>query len=213
MSLNMTTSISDAVHNQEKSSEFLKPVSGLGDFRLRHLQMPEEIPLIHDWVTREYAKYWGMQGKSMEEVEAAYVKILEHSQVFMGFHNDKPAFLLERYWAMEDQVGKYYDVQLGDYGMHILVAPADQRIPNFTWHVFTVIMEFMFSDARVKRIVVEPDVKNEKIHILNKRAGFEYQQIIELPNKRAYLGFCTRERYHATDNKQNKENSSNETFY
>jgi siderophore synthetase component len=192
----MPNSISDAVQDQNRRMpiEFFKCIPGSGDYYLRHLQMPEDIPLIHDWVTREYAKYWGMQGSSIEEVEAAYVKILKHAQVFMGFYNDKPAFLLERYRAMEDQVGKYYDVQPGDYGMHILVAPVDQRIPNFTWHVFTVIMDFIFSDARVERIVVEPDVRNEKIHILNKRAGFEYQQVIELPNKTAYLGVCTRER-------------------
>jgi putrescine N-hydroxylase len=175
--------------------DFVKQIPGLGDFHLRSLQVPGDIPLIHDWVTRDYAKYWGMQGKSIKEVEAAYVKILEHSQVLMGFHNNKAAFLLERYWPMEDEVGKYYDVQPGDHGMHILVAPADQPISNFTWQVFTVIIDFIFSDERVKRIVVEPDVRNEKIHILNKRAGFEYQKIIELPNKRAYLGFCTREQY------------------
>lgn len=68
----------------------------------------------------------------------------------------------------------------------------------------------MFSDARVSRIVVEPDVRNEKIHILNKRAGFEYQQIIDLPNKTAYLGFCTREQYESNNN--NKK-SSNENIH
>jgi Acetyltransferase (GNAT) domain len=190
-------------------SVFFTTVPGLGDFYLRHLQMPADIPLIHSWVTREYAKYWGMLESSVEEVEAAYMKILTHSQVFMGVYDNKTAFLLERYRAMEDQVGKYYDVQPGDYGMHILVAPADQPISNFTWHVFTVVMDFMFSDARVRRIVVEPDIRNEKIHALNRRAGFEYQQIIELPNKTAYLAVCTREQYES----HNKGKSSNENFY
>jgi Acetyltransferase (GNAT) domain len=190
-------------------SDFSTSVPGLGDFHLRHLQMPDDIPLIHDWVTREYAKYWGMQESSIEEVEAAYMKILKHSRVFIGVYDNKPVFLLECYRAMEDQVGRYYDVQPGDYGMHILVAPADQPISKFTRHVFSVVMEFMFSDERVKRIVVEPDVRNEKIHILNKRAGFEYQQIIELPNKTAYLGFCTREQYESN----NTDKSSNENIH
>lgn len=127
----------------ESLSEFIfnKHVPGLGDFHLRHLHMPDDIPLIHGWVTREYAKYWGMQGSSIEEVEAAYIKILEHSRVFLGIYDGKPVFLLECYRAMEDQVGKFYDVQPGDYGMHILVAPPNQPISNFTWHVFTVLME------------------------------------------------------------------------
>lgn len=176
---------------------FSKPVPRVGNFHLRALRIPQDMAVVHDWVNRAYAKYWGMVGHSVAEVESAYVEIARHAQVFLGFHNDKPAFLLERYCAMQDPVGRHYDVQPGDYGMHILVAPAQRRISNFTWHVFTAVMDFMFSDAAVERVVVEPDVRNEKIHVLNKRAGFEYQKIIELPRKTAHLAFCTRDQYAA----------------
>jgi siderophore synthetase component len=178
-------------------ASFHQSIPELGEFYLRPLQLPDDIPFVHDWVTREYAKYWGMQGHSVAEVEAAYVKICAHSKVLIGFYQDRPTFLLECYRALDDQVGKYYEAQPGDYGMHILVAPADRPIPNFTSHVFTVIMNFIFSDPNVDRIVVEPDIRNDKIHVLNKRAGFEYRKIIELPNKTACLAFCTRARHEA----------------
>lgn len=197
--LNITgaTVMNESVFDRMQSVDFFKYVPGLGGLSLRPLRMPEEIPVIHDWVKRDYAKFWGMQHSSIEELEAAYLKISVHSQVLLGFYRDRPAFLLERYRAIEDLVGKYYDAQPGDYGMHILMAPTDRPISNFTWHVFTAVMDFMFSDARVERIVVEPDVQNEKIHTLNKRAGFAYQKTIELPDKTAYLAFCTREQYGA----------------
>ncbi|HKX30398.1 MAG TPA: GNAT family N-acetyltransferase [Blastocatellia bacterium] len=181
---------SDPVH-------FSKYIPELGEFNLRPLRISEDLPTIHDWVNREYARYWGMVGHSREAVQSAYEKILTQAQVFIGFYRDQPAFLLECYWALEDQVGKYYEAQPGDYGMHILVAPTNHPLSDFTWHVFTVILDFMFSDSAVDRIVVEPDVRNEKIHVLNRRAGFEYQKVIELPNKTAYLAFCTRKQYGA----------------
>jgi RimJ/RimL family protein N-acetyltransferase len=170
-----------------------------GAFSLRPLQMEEDIPVIHNWVNREYAQYWQMQDTTLEEVRAAYTKITQakDSKVFMGFYQQQPAFLLECYWVMNDPLGQYYDARPGDYGFHILVAPPDRRIHHFTWNIFRTIIDFMLSNPAVERLVVEPDVRNDKIHILNKRAGFEYQQIISLPQKQAYLAFCTREQYTA----------------
>ena len=56
-------------------------------------------------------------------------------------------------------------------------------------------MDYFFSLPYVERVVVEPDVNNEKIHVLNKKAGFVYQGEIQLPNKVAALAICTRENY------------------
>lgn len=58
-------------------------------------------------------------------------------------------------------------------------------------------MDFLFSHPDINRIVVEPDVRNDRIHRLNKRAGFVYERKVELPEKTAWLAFCTREQYRA----------------
>ena len=184
-----------------ESFSFKKYVPTIGDFRLRPLQIPQDIALIQDWVNRDYAGYWGLLGYSVEQVEAEYRKISQQAMVYLGFCNDQPAFLLECYDPRQNGFSKHYAWQVGDQGMHILVAPAERSIANFTWSVFTVILDFMFNDPMVQRIVVEPDINNEKIHVLNKRAGFEYQKIIELPNKTAHLAFCTKDQYLAALNK------------
>ena len=168
-------------------------------FNLRALQVERDVPVIHDWVNREYARYWQMQNTSPEEVKAVYTVITEakNTKVLMGSYAGQPAFLLECYWVKDDPLSNYYDAKPGDFGFHILVAPAEKPIHNFTWSVFSVIVDYMLSDPAVQRLVVEPDVRNEKIHILNKRAGFEYHKVISLPQKEAYLAFCTREQYNA----------------
>ncbi len=123
----------------------------------------------------------------------------------MGFHEGCPAFVLETYHAAGDRIAAYYDVQPGDHGMHILVAPPRRRIPGFTRHIFTVILDFLFSDPAVARIVVEPDADNEAIHRLNRDAGFVYERRIELPEKTAWLAFCTRADFAATREEENRQ--------
>ncbi|ASW73431.1 N-acetyltransferase [Chryseobacterium piperi] len=175
---------------------FVKTIPGLGVFELRPIDIEMDIPLIHDWVNRDYAIYWEMNGFSQEEVRETYYNILEKAEVYVGEFNNKVTFLLECYDPQDDIVGEYYESQKGDRGMHILVAPAEKNIPNFTWSIFTVILDFIFSDGKNKRIVVEPDARNHKIHSLNRRAGFVFQQILDLPHKQAHLEICTREDYY-----------------
>jgi RimJ/RimL family protein N-acetyltransferase len=175
---------------------FIKTIPGLGVFELRPLDMELDIPLIHNWVNRDYAVYWEMNGFSVEEVKNTYYNIQEKAQVYIGKFNNNVAFLLECYNPEDDIVGKYYESQKGDKGMHILVAPSEKPIPNFTWNIFTVILDFIFSDGKNQRIVVEPDARNHKIHLLNKRAGFVFQRVLDLPHKQAHLEFCTREDYY-----------------
>ncbi|SHH76820.1 GNAT family N-acetyltransferase [Flavobacterium defluvii] len=175
---------------------FVKSIPGLGVFELRPLDMELDIPIIHNWVNRDYAVYWEMNGFSIEEVKNTYYNIQEKAQVYMGKFNNNVAFLLECYNPQDDIVGKYYQAEKGDRGMHILVAPSEKPIPNFTWNIFTVILDFIFSDAKNQRIVVEPDARNHKIHLLNKRAGFVFQRVLDLPHKKAHLEFCTREDYY-----------------
>ncbi|MFW5970036.1 MAG: GNAT family N-acetyltransferase, partial [Halofilum sp. (in: g-proteobacteria)] len=152
---------------------FARYIEGCGNFTLRRMEPDADGECVHDWVNRPYARYWGLSNTSVEEVRAAYREILaaDHSTAWMGFHEGRPAFVLETYRAAGDRIAGYYDVRPGDYGMHILVGPPRQRIPGFTRHVFTVILEFLFSDPAVERIVVEPDVNNEAIHKRNLDAG------------------------------------------
>ncbi len=176
---------------------FKKEIKGLGVISIRPIQLKEEIDLLYDWVTQPYAKYWGMLKLSKEEVYNSYLEIEKNPNhhTYIGTLNDTPVFLMELYKASEDTISNYYEALGTDYGMHILVAPVKKRIPQFTWHVFSTIIDYFFSASYINRIVVEPDVNNDKIHVLNKKAGFKYYKEIQLPEKKAALAFCTRNSY------------------
>ncbi|MFC3533835.1 GNAT family N-acetyltransferase [Vogesella facilis] len=174
-------------------------VPGVGDFSLRPLAVPGDMPLLHGWVTQDYARYWGMQQATLAEVDAAYRALQQgaHSACYLGLYHGEPAFLLECYDPAHDVLAGHYPVAAGDMGMHFLVAPPTRRVPGFTRAVMRVILDFLFRDPATRRVVVEPDVRNDKIHVINRHAGFVYQQEIALPHKRAHLACCTREQHQA----------------
>jgi siderophore synthetase component/RimJ/RimL family protein N-acetyltransferase len=167
-----------------------------GEFTLRPMTA-QDAPLIHRWVTQEYARFWGMQNDSLAQVSHFYQQLTADNPqaAIIGLCNGQPVFLMEFYRAQQDEIAQHYPARPDDYGMHILIAPAEKPVAQFSWQVFTTVMDFLFSQPQVRRVVVEPDVRNEKIHRLNKRAGFRYQHTIDMGHKTAWLAFCQREDY------------------
>lgn len=173
----------------------------VGPMTFRPLVPDEDGPLIHDWVQRPYARYWGMEGLSVAQVTEAYRNIhqIAATRTFMGIHRGTPAFLMEVYDPQRHPVADLYDARDGDRGMHLLLGPPDPPIHGFSRAVMAAVLEFIFAEAEAARVVVEPDIRNDKIRRLNVRLGFVEHGPIELPAfggapaKRAMLSFCTRE--------------------
>lgn len=184
------------IFNPEINSIFI-PEIGLVEFT--PFSIDHDLQEIYSWVVQPYAKYWGMQRLSFSEVKREYQQLSTFSQIYLGSVNKRNIFLIEVYNPENQEVGDHYVVDPGDCGMHILVAPLDPLldtpIRGFTWGAFKSVMQFLFSDKNVNRILVEPDSNNKKIHALNQRAGFELQKYIQLKDKHARLEFCTRTQF------------------
>lgn len=171
---------------------FQREFPAIGVLSLRRLDLERDLACLHRWVSAPYAQFWGLTGASEAEVRAVYQGICREAEVWLGYHGQTPAYLVETYDPRNAPVGEYYRTAPGDRGMHLLVAPTEQPIAGFTLAVMRCVLEFLFSTPDVERVVVEPDLRNTKIHALNRKVGFRYQRILELPNKTAHLAFCTR---------------------
>ncbi|MFE4541733.1 GNAT family N-acetyltransferase [Arthrobacter sp. NPDC056727] len=167
-------------------------------FTFRCLDPREDAELLHSWVTRPYASFWGMLNASVGDVVEEYAKIQSsgHHHALLGIDDGVPAFLMEEYLPGSSPLNSVYAVQTGDIGMHLLVAPAEGMPRNgFTADVMESVLDRLFQKPGVNRVVVEPDARNTKIHILNARLGFEPACEVTLPDKQALLSFCTRESF------------------
>lgn len=185
------------MHDAPTTSIFDRQFAGIGRLSLSPFDLDRHTATLHSWVTQPYARYWGMLNATVDGVRAEYHRIQEsgHHHAFLGDLDGEPRFLAERYEPVHDPVGTTYAPAPGDIGMHVLVAPPENPIAGFTTAVFRTVMDFVFADPSVERVVVEPDVRNTKIHALNHRMGFRQHSVVELPGKQAWLSFCTREQY------------------
>ncbi|WP_437823509.1 GNAT family N-acetyltransferase [Tenacibaculum mesophilum] len=177
---------------------FSKEYKGLGTITIRPFQIKKDSVFLQQWVTQEYAVFWGMQNATVKEVEEEYTQLIapEHYDVFVGMFNGEPVFIVERYNPQLDIINGFYKAKISDCGVHIIVAPPKiTKTPNFTWFMFRAIMDFVFTNPTINRIVVEPDIRNKKMFALCQRIGFQLGKVIELPNKTAQLAFLTKTNY------------------
>ncbi|WP_299218209.1 GNAT family N-acetyltransferase [uncultured Aquimarina sp.] len=190
---------------------YSKSFSDFGTIEIRPFRISEDCEVLHEWVNMDYAFFWGMQGYDLQQVRQEYIKLMEpeHYDVFVGVFEGNPVFVLERYHPKQDVVGTLYPAQNGDCGIHIIIAPPRVKIPNFTWYLFTTIMDFVLKDSTINRIIVEPDIRNKKMFALCQRIGFQLDKIIELPNKTAQIAFLDRQQHLTSISKINKRSAMN----
>ncbi|MFE1954847.1 GNAT family N-acetyltransferase [Streptomyces sp. NPDC059524] len=187
------------VHTQE--------VDGFGTFRITPLD-PDgaEIDVLHGWVSEERAGFWGMTGIGREDVRGIYTHMatLDTHHAFLVRLDGAPVALFQTYEPEADRVSECYTVRDGDIGAHLLVAPSGPggAVPGFTRTLVDVLMAYMLDGLGRRRVVVEPDARNDKAVALFERAGFEAAGEIVLPEvdlpevylpeKRARLAFYSR---------------------
>jgi hypothetical protein len=167
---------------------------------LRPVRADADAELIHDWVTRPYARFWGMGSATVEDVRAAYAAFATdpHHDAYLGILDARPVLLAETYDPAHSELAAHYAVDPHDIGMHLLVAPpSGPRIHGFTLAAMRAVMHHCLADPDVQRVVVEPDARNAKVHALNAAVGFRVAREIELSDKRALLSYCTRSEFEA----------------
>ena len=173
----------------------------VGRVTIEALQLPRDVARLHAWVTHPKAVYWEMQGATVHDVATEYALIDEdpHHDAWLGRVDGEPAFLVETYDPFHSELAALPELRTGDLGMHLLVAPAESPVPGFSRAVFRRVMEHCFADADVRRVVVEPDVRNERIATLNTEAGFDVVRTVRLRTKEAALSFCSRASWKRSD--------------
>ncbi|WP_406135924.1 GNAT family N-acetyltransferase [Streptomyces sp. NBC_01089] len=170
-------------------------VEGFGTVRISPVDPRRDSALIHRWVSEERARYWGMGDASPEDVleTYSYVDSLTTHHAYLLYRDGVPAALFQSYEPSADPVGECYEVQPGDHGIHLLIGPAEGTPEHgFTSTLLDVFLRFVLADPTRQRIVVEPDVRNQKVIDRLLRFGFELGPEIDKPEKRARLAFLRR---------------------
>ncbi|MCF1599039.1 GNAT family N-acetyltransferase [Streptomyces muensis] len=181
-------------------------VDGFGTVRIRPLDPHGDAALVHGWVSQERASFWGMNGLTRDQVAGIYAHMdtLETHHAFLVLRDATPVALLQTYEPEADRVSECYDVQPGDIGVHLLLAPAGPEggRPGWTSALLGVVSSYVFRTLDRRRVVVDPDVRNDKAVARFLKQGFTAGPVVVLPEvdlpdvyipeKKAQLAFLSR---------------------
>lgn len=160
---------------------------------LRPVDPTTDAELLHDWVTQERARFWGMLDKTLAEVEEiyAYIDEQDHLAAYLVCWEDEPWALFQTYDPAVDEIGQFYDRRPGDIGVHLLIGPG-RRPDGFSDALFGHLAAWVFSDPHVQRVVLEPDVRNDRSRNLAARLDADLGPQVALPDKQAQFLFLDR---------------------
>jgi hypothetical protein len=164
-------------------------VDGLGRITTSVLDPDGDLDTMHAWVTGPGTKFWGLGDLSREELRDTYafVDSLPAHHAYLVRVDGEPVALLQVYDPADDPLGDCYEVQPGDVGIHLLVGARVR--PGSSDRLFGAIVAFVRDLPGARRVVAEPDVRNDRALARMVRTGFVAGPVIELPHKRAQLAF------------------------
>jgi hypothetical protein len=180
---------------------------GFGTVGIRPLDAEGDADVVHGWVREERAAFWGMNGLTRDQVAEIYAHMagLDTHHAFLVELDGTPVAVLQTYEPSEDRVSECYDVEPGDIGVHVLLAPAGEggARPGWSSALMGAFVSYVLLGLGRRRVVVDPDVRNEKAVARFLRQGFEAGPVVTLPEidlpdvylpeKKAQLAFLRRE--------------------
>ncbi|MFD8203614.1 GNAT family N-acetyltransferase [Streptomyces sp. NPDC059701] len=182
-------------------------LDGFGTVRVLPLDPAADAGVIHGWVSEERAAFWGMNGLTRDQVAGIYAHMagLDTHHAFLVVTDGVPVALFQTYEPGADRVSECYDVEPGDIGVHLLVAPTGPggTRPGWTAALTGALLAYVLLGLDRERVVVDPDVRNAKAIARFARQGFTTGPRVVLPEvdlpdvylpeKRAQLAFLRRE--------------------
>ncbi|AZP18866.1 GNAT family N-acetyltransferase [Streptomyces aquilus] len=183
-------------------------VDGFGTVAVRRLDAEADAGLVHGWVREERAAFWGMNGLTQDQVADIYAHMdtLDTHHAYLLEKDGEPVGLLQTYEPEADRVSECYAVQAGDIGVHLLLGPADPTSgarSGWSAALLGAVAHYVLVVLDRRRVVVDPDVRNEKAIARFLRQGFVAGERVVLPEidlpdvylpeKHAQLAFLHRE--------------------
>jgi lysine N-acyltransferase len=100
---------------------------------------------------------------------------------------------LELYRVQRDPLSAYYDCDVNDWGVHVAIGEPDRIGGGIGRRLLAALTDALFAaDPRCRRVVAEPDVRNEASIRAFAAAGFVAVAQVQLPDKTAVLMVCPR---------------------
>lgn len=167
------------------------------EISFRTLILERDLERVHDWMNRPHVIPFWQMAWPVEKIEKYLRGLLDdpHVTPYIGLLDGEPMSYWETYWAADDVVATCYPAERDDQGVHLLIGPPEFIGKGYALSLLKTMTAFQFRHGPTRKIVAEPDIRNERMIHVFERCAFEFQREIDLPDKRATLMFCHRESF------------------
>jgi acetyl CoA:N6-hydroxylysine acetyl transferase len=159
-----------------------------GRFTLCPVKPERDLPLIQRWMNDpDVARYWELDGPPERTTEHVRAQIESpHAQPLLARLSGRAIGYWELYQAAHDRLAEYYPAEPDDLGIHLLIGESDCRGIGLGGVLLRALADAV-QHERPRRVVAEPDERNEASVRAFTAAGFVATETIDLPDKRATL--------------------------
>jgi len=160
------------------------------DFRLRPLDDTADFDLVWNWMNKQHVdQFWNLAGPP--ERLRRYLDSLNeagHSQPMIGEMDGRPMSYWEIYWAARDPLAAHYVADPADQGVHLLIGEPEDTGKGLGTYCLSEVTRWMLErEPKTRRVIAEPDVRNQRVLKTFERCGYRKVKEIDLPDKRAAL--------------------------
>jgi hypothetical protein len=141
--------------------------------------------------------HWAWKKDSAANLLASsytYTNESSFARSFMVFMNEStPVCQVDICRSQQDDICDHYKAVPGDFVIRMLIHLQKKKPKQFYVDVLKTCLEYFFLSPEVERVIIEPDVENERYNDLVINTGFHFQQRIYQPYKISNLYYYTRD--------------------
>jgi RimJ/RimL family protein N-acetyltransferase len=165
----------------------------------RRVALDRDLGRLHAWLGTAHVKpYWQLDLPLPTFRDRLAEKLADdHLTPYVGRLDGVPMSYWECYRAAEDDLAAHYDAHPADRGVHLLVGPEEFLGRGYAKPLLRGAVAMQFRDPATRRVVAEPDARNERVHRVFEGCGFERRDEFhfEAVEKDAVLYVCDRDRF------------------
>lgn len=175
----------NGVHYRRYIPEIEKTLS------FRQIEIEKDLKIFHQWQNQPRVyDLWDLN-KPIEELREYLQNTLQdpHTIPMILSFDEEPVGYFEVYWAADDRLAPYYDVQTYDRGFHFLIGDKKHLGSEKTGAAVRSVMHMIYLDEPLtQRIVAEPRSDNKKVlKYVQLVPGWKFIKEFDFPHKRAAL--------------------------
>ncbi len=162
------------------------------------LDLDRDFERLLAWMHQPHvAKFWQLnlnRDQVLAHFKAALA--LSHQELFILQINGQIIGYAETYYAPDDRLAQFCQLQAGDFGIHLLIGEKDAIGKGYSSLIVRGLSDYLFTRHMAQRVLLEPNKEVAALNILERKLGFSNLGNLELPEKVATLYAITHQDFY-----------------